>query len=625
MSMQNTEHMRILAIEDNPGDVELLREMLDVTGDHEFDLECASRLSTGLKRLANGGIDIVALDLGLPDSQGLDTLSQVRAQSPEVPLVVMTNLGDDTVALKAVKEGAQDYLVKGEIDGNMIWRAINYAIARADAHTALRASESALNAMLEENPDGIMIIDKDGVVRYANPAVKSIFGCSKEEFIGQPFGYAISTEQPVDIVAIWPSEEERYAELRAAEMDWGDASIYLVSIHDHTERRRAENALKMANVQLQMRNTKLAQLTEAAEQFVDTVSHEFRTPLAVIKEFTSILADGIGGPITKDQADYLGIMGNSVQDLAQMVDDLLDTSRLKAGTLRVNRRRWTVAEIIKSVRPILLNKAGAKNITLVEDIAPNLSDVYADKEKAGRILVNIAVNAIKFSPEHGQVTIKAAETLDRGVEISVIDQGPGMSGDEIKTIFGRFTQVGAGAKASTKGFGLGLSIAKDLARLNFGEIRVESTPGEGSSFFFALPRYDWREIVDRYLHLLRGAKNGVGVSGLQVTLAEHDGSLDSVHGFLASACRPEDLILGDGEEAGLILLGQTDTPQDWAERIRETRVQYMKRDSMLHIPEIQIAVVNTWRCPVENKDIVSWVLDELTRREPLGSQESADS
>ena len=624
MSKHNAEHVKILTIEDNPGDVELLREVLADADGHEFDLECASRLSTGLQRLAHGGIDVVALDLGLPDSQGLETLAKVRAQSPKVPLVVLTGLDDDAVALRAVKEGAQDYLVKGEISGNMIWRAINYAIARADAHAALQGSDAVFNAMVEESPDGIVIIDKGGVVRYANPAVKSVFGCSKEEFIGQPFSYPISTEQPVDMVAIWPSEQERYAELRATEMDLGDERVYLVSIHDHTERRRAENALKMANVQLQMRNTKLAQLTKAAEQFVDTVSHEFRTPLAVIKEFTSIIADGIGGPITDDQADYLRIMGNSVQDLAQMVDDLLDTSRLKAGTLRVNRRRWTAAEIIQSVRPILLNKAGAKKITLVEDIAPDLSDVFADKEKAGRILVNIAVNAIKFSPEHSQVIIKAAGTLDRGVEISVTDQGPGLSGDDLKTIFDRFTQVGVGAKASAKGFGLGLSIAKDLTRLNFGEIRIESTPGKGSSFLFTLPRYDWREIVERYLSLLHGAKSDLGVSGLEVTLAEHDGSLDNVRGFLASACRPEDLILGDGEGTRLILLGQTDSPEDWAERLRETRVQSMKRDSLLDIPEIQIAVVNVWRCPVENEKIVSWVLDELTGRGPLG-QESAYS
>ncbi len=617
MSTQNAEHLRILTIEDNPGDVELMWEMLANTGDHEFDFVCANRLSTGLERLAKGGIDVVTLDLGLPDSQGLETLSRVHAQAPDVPLVVMTGLGDDMLALKAVKEGAQDYLVKGEIDGAMIWRTINYAVARADAQSVLRESEAAFNAIVEENPDSIMIIDKEGIVRYVNPATKSIFGCSKEEFIGKPFGYPITTGKPVDIVAIWSDEEEHYAELRATEMDWENTSVYLVSIHDHTEYRQAENALKMANVQLQMKNTKLAQLTKAAEQFVDTVSHEFRTPLAVIKEFTSILADGIGGPITDEQTDYLRIMGNSVQDLAQMVDDLLDTSRLKAGTLRVNRRRWTAVEIIQSVRPILLNKARTKNITLVEEIAPDLSAVFADKEKAGRILVNIAVNAIKFSPENSQVTIKADETLDRGVEISVTDQGPGLSGEDLKTIFERFTQVGSGSKASIKGFGLGLSIAKDLTRLNFGEIRVESTLGKGSAFIFALPRYNWSEIAERYLSLLHGAKSDVRVSGLEVTLAE-EGSLDSVRGFLASACRPEDLILGDGEETRLILLGQTDSPEDWAERIRETRVQYMKRDSMLHIPEIQIAVVNMWRCPAENKKIVRWVSSELTGGKPVG-------
>ena len=506
----------------------------------------------------------------------------------------------------------------------------------------LRQSRAEVETCLEQYtylydfaPVGYFTLDRNGVIRQVNLTGAQLLGVARSRLVNRRFGLLVSpetrpifnafiesiresqTKETCEMVLLTEANASFYVRIEAAVPRDGEEC--LIAVVDITERKQAEDALATANAQLQQNNKRLAALTETAERFVDTVSHEFRTPLAAIKEFTSILADGLGGPVTEDQTEYLGIISNAVLDLAQMVDDLLDSSRLKVGTLRVNRRRCTGAEIIQSVRPMLLSNK-SKNITLVEDIAPDLSDVFADKERAGHVLINLAVNAIKFSPENSQVVIKAAEALDRGVEISISDQGPGLSGDELKTIFDRFTQSGVGGEAGAKGFGLGLSIATDLARLNLGDLRIESTPGKGSSFFFALPRYDWREIVERYLYLLLDAEGDSVVSGLEVTLAEHDGSLDYVHGFLASACRPADLILGDIEGDRLILLGQTDTPADWAERLREIRVQSMKNDSLLRIPEIRIAVVGMWRCPAENDKIASRVLEELSGREPLGQK-----
>jgi len=511
----------------------------------------------------------------------------------------------------------------------------------------LRQSRAEVEKYLEQYtclydfaPVGYYTLDRSGIIRQMNLVGARLLGVERSRLVGSRFGLFVSPETRSVFSAFLENVFESHA-IEICEVELlaeGNAAYYVrieaavttdgeecrIAVVDITARKQAEDALEMANVHLQRNNKRLAELAETAERFVDTASHEFRTPLAVIKEFTSILADGLGGPVTDEQAEYLGIMSNAVTDLAQMVDDLLDSSRLKSGTLRVNRRRCTGAEIIQSVRPMLLSKAKSKNTTLVEDIAPDLSDVFADKEKAGRILINLGVNAIKFSPDNSQVIIRAAETFDGSIEISVTDQGPGLSGDELKMIFDRFTQCGVRSEAGAKGFGLGLNIARDLARLNLGTIRAESTPGKGSSFLFTLPRYDWSEIVESYLYLLPDAEGDSVVSGLEVALAEHDGSLDFVHGFLTSACRPADLILGDRETERLILLGQTDTPADWAERLREIRVQSMKSDPLLRIPEIRIAVVGMWHCPAENDKIASRVLEELSGREPLG-QKSAHS
>ena len=131
--------IRILLIEDNPGDVRLIREMLAEAATTGFDLVCADRLSTGLERLLQGGIDILLLDLGLPDSQGVDTFTKVHGEAPEVPIIVLTGLDDDVVAVTSVGAGAQDYLVKGQMDSNLLVRSIRYAIQRQRMQAELRA------------------------------------------------------------------------------------------------------------------------------------------------------------------------------------------------------------------------------------------------------------------------------------------------------------------------------------------------------------------------------------------------------------------------------------------------------------------------------------------------------
>lgn len=131
-------HIKVLLIEDNPGDALLIREALAEASRASFYLECVDRLSTGLEHLADREVDIVLLNLSLPDSHGIETLSIVRARAPEVPIVVLTGLDDEALAIEAVQMGAQDYLNKGQIDKNLLIRAIRYAIERHQLLVELR-------------------------------------------------------------------------------------------------------------------------------------------------------------------------------------------------------------------------------------------------------------------------------------------------------------------------------------------------------------------------------------------------------------------------------------------------------------------------------------------------------
>ncbi len=138
------EHIKVLLIEDNPGDARLVKEMLVKAENTSFDLEWKERLSAGLERIAGGGIDIVLLDLMLPDSRGFDTFARTRVQASEIPIVVVSGMDDEALAVRAVREGAQDYLVKGRVDSDLLVRAIRYSIERKRAEETVKKYASEL-------------------------------------------------------------------------------------------------------------------------------------------------------------------------------------------------------------------------------------------------------------------------------------------------------------------------------------------------------------------------------------------------------------------------------------------------------------------------------------------------
>ena len=174
---------KVLLIEDNPGDVRLIRELLKEAYGVSFSLECVDRLSAGLELLGQGAIDIVLLDLGLPDSQGFDTFIRVHSSVPQVPIVILSGLADEALAAQAVREGTQDYLIKGQVDSNLLGCSLRYAIERKQAEETLRQSEENFRALAENASDGIIITSADGGIVYANKQASEITGRTVDELV----------------------------------------------------------------------------------------------------------------------------------------------------------------------------------------------------------------------------------------------------------------------------------------------------------------------------------------------------------------------------------------------------------------------------------------------------------
>lgn len=310
---------------------------------------------------------------------------------------------------------------------------------------------------------------------------------------------------------------------------------------------------------LARKNKHLARLNRTAHRFVDNVSHEFRTPLTVIMEYVSIVRDGLVGDLNEKQLQLLDVSVDRADDLNNMVNDMLDVSRLGAGILGLNRCSCRMEKIVEHVRPNLERKAAIKHVTIEIDIDAALPAVYCDPEKIGRVLINLAVNAIKFSGPPGHVRIHVGvDPLAPQVVTSISDTGPGIDSQRLGELFKRFKQLGAESSGSTKGFGLGLNIAKDLVGLNFGEIRVESQVGVGSTFSFTVPIDDPLEVTRRYLGQAKK-----GLSGLSLMEARLDASIenavaDDVDAFLNRLLRRHDILFRATPRRWVMLLSASE-------------------------------------------------------------------
>ena len=425
----------------------------------------------------------------------------------------------------------------------------------------------------------------------------------------------------------WTTSKEQLEAVESGAQDYltkDDISSDLLarSIRYALSRQHLLQQVKAANESLEDKNRHLAQLYNTAQQFVENVSHEFRTPLTVIREFTSIIRDGLDGPVTAKQAEHLNKVLYRTDDLSLMVDDMLDISRLEAGLLGVWRRPCQANDLLENVVGLLRGRAATKKISLSTNIAPELPTLFCDEEKARRVLMNLTVNAIKFAPEQGVVEVWARMS-DNGsdIEIGVRDNGPGISAENLEVIFDRFRQVDQTLHTSTKGFGLGLNIAKELVTLNLGQINVESAPGKGSNFSFTVPRHSTEVVFDRFLRRLLSTPN----AGPEVCLYTVDATLNKaeasvvVDEFLQRAVRATDLVMSTGDSRWVIAAPCCDYDHEkMVHRLTDDWAQFLRNSPQMKSSPLKIEYRGAWSVGEELDDLTAAFVElcELSGAEP---------
>jgi len=244
--------IKVLLIEDNPDDAELIRRKLD-RSDTSFSITSVTNLQDGLDHLAQNKPDLILADLGLPDSHGLDTVTKILLNSPHIPLVVLSGFDDEAIAVRAVKSGAQDYLVKGQLEGIPIERSLFYAIERAQLQQELEQNtreiykiQANLLKILEKNADAIIVVSEDRKILFTNPAAEFILGHKQKELLNKPFDFPLDGGKASEIEINQPGKGKIVAETHVVEFDWEGSPAYLVSMHNITKRKKAEEALRLS-------------------------------------------------------------------------------------------------------------------------------------------------------------------------------------------------------------------------------------------------------------------------------------------------------------------------------------------------------------------------------------------
>jgi PAS domain S-box-containing protein len=439
------------------------------------------------RAVAQGEFDAAIIDYELRWTTGIEALRRIKRSWPECPVLMFTASGGPEVAVEAMKEGLDDYVTKTPKH----YARLPYALgACLDRRTAERAW-AQLAAVVQSSDDAIIGLALDGRVTSWNDAAALLLGYSADEIMGQPIERVIPPElreaQATTFARIARGEHvNHYETVRVAKdgraiplsvrlspiIDRAGAVIGISKIaRDITEHKRVEEALRLAD--------------HRKDAFLATLAHELRNPLTPIRYATRLLEPGVPPQMASDAKKMID---RQLAQMAHLLDDLLDVSRVTRGVLKIDREQVDLRAIIEgavaSVRPL----AEAARQELTVSVPADALSVSGDSVRLAQILGNLLHNATKYTPPDGHIAVSGAE-IGEEVVVRIKDDGVGIAPESLQTIFDLFVQVEAPGTRSAGGLGIGLSLARDLVKLHGGLIEAHSAGlGRGSEFVLRLPR-----------------------------------------------------------------------------------------------------------------------------------------
>jgi len=374
---------------------------------------------------------------------------------------------------------------------------------RKRIENALADSKARLQAIVDTALTAIVTMDGHGVITGWNPRAEAIFGWSQDEVLGNPLAetiiptqhraahraglarYLATGEGPVlgkvlELSALDRGGREFPVELAISPATApGGSPLFVGFVRDISARKQAADAIANLNSELKIAN-------QHKSEFLANMSHELRTPLNSILGFSELLLDDTSARYdASTHQKFLSQINTSGRHLLALISDILDLSKVEAGRMTLKLESFSVSDVVGDVLATIEPIATKKRIAIKADVAA-AGKLEADAGKFKQMLLNLASNAVKFTPEGGMVSM-GARRLPEGVEIAVTDTGIGIAQSDIDRLFKEFQQLDSGPGRRQEGTGLGLALTKRLARLHGGDVRVVSEVGKGSTFTISLP------------------------------------------------------------------------------------------------------------------------------------------
>jgi PAS domain S-box-containing protein len=467
--------------------------------------------------------DLIVADYRLKDIEPLEALHLAQAKGFNVPFVIVNGINSASVAVECMKRGARDYLLKDELA--RLTYVMEEAIAKKtqsvvtqdppaqgesqttdihqqfqehnverrkqkepfqDIETALQRTKAQLQTLIVKNADGIIVVDRQGIVRFINPAALVLFGRKQEDLIGELFGFPVvdGDNMEVDIYSSKGKTTSRsggvqkVAQMRVVEIEWQGETAYLVSLRDITERKRVEQERDRLLEQAQAAN-------RIKDEFLSVLSHELRTPLNPILGWVKLLRSGRLDAVKTSEA--LETIERNTRLQVKLINDLLSVSKILGGKLSLNPTPVDLTKIITSAIKSVCLAANVKSIEIETVFDDDVGLVFGDSKRLQQIVWNLLSNAVKFTPFGGRVTIRLGK-VGSCAQIQVSDTGKGIKSNFLPHVFDYFRQQDSSYSRHFGGLGLGLPIVRHLVELHGGTVQAESLgDGKGATFTVKLP------------------------------------------------------------------------------------------------------------------------------------------
>lgn len=480
------EGLRIMLVEDDPDDAFLLRDMLAEVPSVEFELVHVERLQEALQRIGQEQLDVVLLDLSLPDSQGLSTFTELHGHAAKTPIIVLTGLDDETAAVTAVQEGAQDYLIKGQVGGPLLVRSMRYAIERqrTSHYRAVLMERERFDTAISGMSDGIIVTDGDWRTAAANRAACLLLNLPEDRWQGTPLDLALT---PFELSTSLDDVRASDQLARAFEISrphtrpplfidarltrlldaGGNLESAVLTLRDVTDERR-EHALRAS--------------------FFTMVSHKLRTPLTVLKACLYLNGRLPSESVTSRRTELMDVCHAEVERLTDVVQKLLDFKALTTRELEGESRPTEVQSAVVRVADEVGRRYPARRIELDAEMAPDATHAGCDAQHLELILEKLLDNATKFGDKDPvRIAVRAQREGPSELRFSVSDNGPGIPHEYYDRIFEGFVQVEDLPTGQVPGLGVGLYLAQQIVEAYGGSVSVHSQLGEGTTISFTMP------------------------------------------------------------------------------------------------------------------------------------------